>query len=278
MSEDKNNKNNKNKQLILVVGRPYVQALFDKNYPARVINPAVFCDLSRRDDDYEMRDATKPKSGKNSVSFWDVVGSFVSNGYFAERGFAETNEMEQQIIPYCTITTNKLVDGRWVPHVLTYQRHAGDSRLVGNTSIGFGGHIEEQDNGSHNVGNGFDFSSLNNYGLTVVNNVVRELVEEISFTSTGLVKLFDRTFGLYGFVYEHETPVGRVHLGIALNFAVKEEDINLSGISDENKSGKNLYWSDIYTLKESVDNGSLVMERWSQLVLEEIHRLEAEIR
>jgi predicted NUDIX family phosphoesterase len=111
---------------------------------------------------------------------------------FMPRSQAEHDPSHKQIIPYVIM----IHDGK----VLSYVRgkRAGESRLVGNRSIGIGGHINPADD-----------MPLFNAGFyeTYLAAVEREVAEEVSVEASHT----DRVVALLN---DDSNEVGKVHLGI----------------------------------------------------------------
>lgn len=112
---------------------------------------------------------------------------------FMPRSQAELDPSHKQIIPYVIM----IHDGK----VLSYVRgrRAGESRLVGNRSIGIGGHINPID-----ADNSPLFAYLYDNYLTAVQ---REVAEEVSVETA----YTDRVVALLN---DDSNEVGSVHLGI----------------------------------------------------------------
>ena len=98
------------------------------------------------------------------------------------RSKCETDEGFLQLIPYIAVVCGD--------YVMAYQRvKAGESRLDGKWSIGFGGHINDGDD-------------------SYFDGAVREGREELTgFRAECLGPAI-------GFIYDSSNPVGRVHLGV----------------------------------------------------------------
>jgi predicted NUDIX family phosphoesterase len=131
----------------------------------------------------------------------DVVDSLIHplHMQFIDKTRAETDEKYLQIIPYVVF--------RWNNHFFTYCRgQAGEeSRLHGNVSIGIGGHVEPEDGSA-------------TYPMTTIHRAVsREIREEIGENDFGLPKLI-------GTVFDDQTEVGRVHLGIVMEVELSRPD------------------------------------------------------
>jgi predicted NUDIX family phosphoesterase len=110
---------------------------------------------------------------------------------FMPRSQAEKNPAYKQLIPYVIMAC----DGK----VLSYVRgkRAGETRLVGNRSIGIGGHINPAD----------DMPLFSNFYDAYCAAVEREVAEEVS-VETGHK---DRVVALLN---DDSNEVGQVHLGI----------------------------------------------------------------
>lgn len=125
----------------------------------------------------------------------------------------------RQLLPYTVLT--KVIDG--VPHYLTYRRGAGvgESRLSGNASIGFGGHIDLEDIVHTN-------SSID-LMTTLEESRIRELEEELrAFDSEGkreairLMFYGQMTLRSHGIIYDNSDDVGLLHLGLVQILEVPE--------------------------------------------------------
>lgn len=123
------------------------------------------------------------------------------NLLFLERPHAEKDESFKQIIPYTIVRRGN--------EVFRYRRTkmSGETRLVGKSSIGVGGHINSQDQIP------LDDTS-HKFTTTYETAFWRELKEEIDFSEKVEAPII-------GLIYEADTEVGRVHLGIVHQIRVK---------------------------------------------------------
>jgi len=110
---------------------------------------------------------------------------------FIPRSQAEVDPAYKQLIPYVLMT----YDGKYLSYVRG--RRAGETRLVGNRSIGIGGHINPVD---------WTLFSAEPY-KTYLTAVEREVAEEVSVETSHT----DRVVALLN---DESNEVGRVHLGI----------------------------------------------------------------
>lgn len=117
------------------------------------------------------------------------------NNHFHLRYQAETDASLKQIIPYVIFC--------WKDQVFSYVRgkHAGESRLVGNRSVGIGGHINPQDEML------FAGASLATDRETYLEAVLREIDEEV---------IVDGAFEpkIVALINDDSNDVGKVHFGV----------------------------------------------------------------
>ena len=172
--------------------------------------------------------------------YLDVIFSGVPN--FKPRSKMETNPDYKQLIPYVIMCCN----GKY----LTYLRgkRAGEKRLVGNRSIGIGGHI-----------NPVDDMSLLGFRETYLNAVKREVEEEVHVQA----EYADRIVALLN---DDTNEVGQVHLGVVHLWTLESEDV-----SKREQMINQLAFMSLDELKEVRDE----METWSQLCLDGLGKLHA---
>ncbi len=111
---------------------------------------------------------------------------------FMRRSEAETNPDYKQVIPYVIMTHG----GKYLSYVRG--QRAGEKRLVGNRSIGIGGHI--------NPGDNLPLFTVDFYD-TYVAAVEREVTEEVIVDT----RHNDRVVALLN---DDSNAVGQVHLGV----------------------------------------------------------------
>lgn len=171
--------------------------------------------------------------------YLDVI--FSGMPQFKLRSEMETDPTYKQLIPYVIMSCN----GRY----LTYVRgkRAGEKRLVGNRSIGIGGHI-----------NPVDDMSLIGFEETYLNAVKREVEEEVNVQTS----YTDRVVALLN---DDTNEVGQVHLGVVHLWTLDSEDV-----SKNEQMINQLTFMSIPELQEVRDE----METWSQLCLDGLSQLE----
>ena len=113
--------------------------------------------------------------------------------YFLPRSKAEADPAYKQLIPYVIMSNS----GRYLTYVRG--RRAGETRLMGNRSIGIGGHINPGDNEVPL----FDTDFRQMY-LTAVE---REVAEEVSVEA-------NHTDSIVALLNDDSNEVGSVHLGM----------------------------------------------------------------
>lgn len=147
----------------------------------------------------------------------------------AIRDQVEENTNFKQIIPYVVIIDSKM-------NILTYTRKGSESRLVGQRSIGFGGHWKAEE--------------------SFMDCIRRELKEELNIT-----EFYSILFEAEDLIYSEANPVDSVHLGVLVVAMVW--DITTIG-NLENNEVKNIEAYNIY----DIDINSL--EEWSKIAYEKI--------
>jgi predicted NUDIX family phosphoesterase len=112
---------------------------------------------------------------------------------FMPRPQAEADPAYKQLIPYVIMS----FAGKYLTYVRG--RRAGEARLVGNRSIGIGGHINPSDD--------MPLFSADSYETTYLNAVEREVAEEVAVEA-------DHTDRIVALLNDDSNEVGSVHLGI----------------------------------------------------------------
>lgn len=171
--------------------------------------------------------------------YLDVI--FSGMPQYKPRPAMETDPRYKQLIPYVIMGC----DGKY----LTYTRgkRAGEKRLVGNRSIGIGGHI-----------NPIDDMSLLGFRDTYMNAVKREVEEEVN-VQTGYT---DRIVALLN---DDTNEVGQVHLGVVHLWTLDSELVS----KREQMINQPTFMS-VAQLQDVREE----METWSQLCLDGLRQLE----
>ncbi len=158
---------------------------------------------------------------------------------FRPRSQVEDDPTFKQLIPYVILEAD--VDGKTMVFQYTRGKGQGEARLHAKRSVGIGGHISRED-----VGDGTDFYRT---------GMQRELTEEVDVQAGYQEELV-------GFIYDDESAVGRVHVGVVHRLRLespqvraREEDIADSGFRD------------VEELRKAMDQ----FETWSQLCLRHLY-------
>ena len=124
--------------------------------------------------------------------------------FFMNRSQVEKKPEYKQLIPYVIMGH----DGKYLSYVRG--KRAGETRLVGNRSIGIGGHINPAD----------DMPLFNtNFFETYLAAVDREVAEEVSVET-------NHTNHIVALLNDESNEVGSVHLGIVHYWALDAPNVN----------------------------------------------------
>lgn len=169
-------------------------------------------------------DTTKYNNGFTSEKHSDKIwGKFDSKGHYAYRYDVEGEPVFQQIIPYIVISNESK------NRFFVAERINGDERLNGKLTLGFGGHINEDD-GNREV---------------VFQGAVRELIEEVRASYTTPLRVI-------GYVRDMNSSTND-HLGIVITVSANE---NISVKETENLKGRWMNLKDLINNYESLENWS----------------------
>ncbi|MHC5095212.1 MAG: hypothetical protein ACYSOU_03765 [Planctomycetota bacterium] len=162
---------------------------------------------------------------------------------FLPRPSAEQDPTHKQLIPYVLIQCGE--------KYLTYVRgkRAGETRLVGNRSIGIGGHINPVDNEVPLFG--VDYRQI------YENAVLREVDEEINIDG-------GRSDRIVALLNDDTNEVGAVHLGVVHILTVDNEKVTRNEQMITQLEFKTL--DQLHAVRDE-------METWSQLCLDGLEKL-----
>ncbi|MDO8302505.1 MAG: hypothetical protein Q7T18_04605 [Sedimentisphaerales bacterium] len=155
---------------------------------------------------------------------------------FMPRPLAEKDPTYKQIIPYVIISCR----GKFLSYVRG--KRAGETRLVGNRSVGIGGHINPVD----------DMPLLGDMFETYKEAVQREVTEEITITS-------GHTDTIVALLNDDSNEVGRVHLGVVHHWVLDEPNVERREQMITQLSFMSM--AELQSVKDT-------METWSQLCLD----------
>jgi len=161
---------------------------------------------------------------------------------FMARPQAEKDPSHKQIIPYVIMAC----DGKYLSYVRGTR--AGEARLVGNRSIGIGGHINPGD----------DMPLFNtDFYETYLAAVEREVAEEVSVETT-------HTDRIVALLNDDSNEVGSVHLGIVHYWVLNEPKVS--------KREQMITRMDFKTLAE-LQKVRDTMETWSGLCVDGLEKM-----
>ena len=154
---------------------------------------------------------------------------------FMPRPDAEQDPSHKQLIPYVLIKCGE--------KYLTYVRgkRAGETRLVGNRSIGIGGHINPVDNEVPLFG--VDYKEI------YENAVLREVDEEINITGS-------RSDRIVALLNDDTNEVGAVHLGVVHVLTVDNENVTRNEQMITQLSSASRITSISYSFQPKTDSSS----------------------
>jgi predicted NUDIX family phosphoesterase len=161
---------------------------------------------------------------------------------FVPRPEAEVDPSYKQLIPYVMMSHA----GKYLTYVRG--RRAGESRLVGNRSIGIGGHINPADD--------MPLFKADFYETTYLNAVAREVAEEVSVEANHMDSIV-------ALLNDDSNEVGSVHLGVVHHWVLDSSLVN----KREQMITQMTFMSpaELHEVRDS-------LETWSQLCLELIEK------
>jgi len=162
---------------------------------------------------------------------------------FMPRLQAEADPAYKQLIPYVLMSYG----GKYLTYVRG--RRAGETRLLGNRSIGIGGHINPTDD--------MPLFNADFYETTYLNAVEREVAEEVSVETSHT----DRVVALLN---DESNEVGRVHLGIVHYWILDAPTVN-----KREQMITQMTFMTPAELQEVHDT----METWSRLCLSQLNEM-----
>ncbi len=162
---------------------------------------------------------------------------------FMPRPQAEADPTHKQLIPYVIMTSG----GKFLSYVRG--KRAGETRLVGNRSLGIGGHINPIDDEVPLFGT--DFREVY---LTAVQ---REVTEEVNVQST-------HTDFIVALLNDDSNEVGSVHLGVVHLWNLDEPSVT--------RKEQMITQMTFMTQAQLIDVRD-TMETWSQLCLDGLYKM-----
>jgi predicted NUDIX family phosphoesterase len=167
-----------------------------------------------------------------------------------------------QLLPYIVLWQRHKPTGKIAIFVYRRGKGVGESRLVGNHSIGIGGHVDLADV--------VHTSSVVDLRATIERSVIREMTEEVLFDhyrgSTYTFQHLDLNHVMpkfVGIITDNTNDVGKVHLGLLFTYEVpdgytprcREEELETVGmVEDAHFEGAS-------------------MENWSEIVIDQFEKI-----
>ena len=158
---------------------------------------------------------------------------------FMPRSQAEADPSHKQLIPYVIMACG----GKYLSYIRG--KRAGETRLVGNRSIGIGGHI--------NPGDDLPLFS-SDFRETYFTAVEREVTEEVAVEA-------EHTDRVVALLNDDSTEVGQVHLGIVHYWV-----LDAPTVSKREQMITQMAFMTVPELQEVRDT----LETWSQLCLDHL--------
>jgi predicted NUDIX family phosphoesterase len=159
------------------------------------------------------------------------------NHTFMKRKEAENNPSFKQLIPYALL--------HYKESVFVYRRGKllAEKRLLGNYSLGIGGHIGVTDPGL--------------FGTTYEDGLKREIHEEISIDSP-------YTQRIVALLNDDSNDVGKVHFGIVHALSLEKPSVK-----PKEKSINETKFQSIEELQNTID----LFENWSRICIQHIYQI-----
>lgn len=148
---------------------------------------------------------------------------------YALRTELECDPTRKQLIPYALLFD---ADGR----ILSYSRNGSEERLRRKRSVGFGGHVNDKDEG-------------NSLFEILCSGLLRELNEEVG------LQISAKSLNLLGVINEEVSTVGLSHTGVVFKVELSAKDFSFD------REIQNPHWGECGGVKEEG------FELWSVLAL-----------
>ncbi len=152
------------------------------------------------------------KQGFNVFPSEDFIKEAQSHLVIRERETLEKDPTYRQVLPY-VIVRQRNSDGKILYQPYRRTSMVGESRLAGNVSIGYGGHIDYDD-----IATDQDTPGVVNLYQTIFLAAAREVQEELNTRDHANTTMFNNTpltFPGY-FILDDTNEVGKVHVGVIM--------------------------------------------------------------
>lgn len=199
------------------------------------------------------------QEGMNSnIPYTEFLAAAQPSLEIAQRAILETDPTRHQLLPYA-IYIVLAADENEPDRIVLYRRSkvVGEEKLLGNYSIGFGGHPEFIDVHVHTTQKGVNLIDLRQ---TIDTARSRELAEEISITLPSGTPVRKPAITLLGLINDNSDEVGTKHLGIASIATLPEGTSFVSNEPNQEMQGD-------FTIHELL-GGEYQFESWTRICLE----------
>lgn len=170
-----------------------------------------------------------------------------------DRNLCETDENYRQLIPYVVLMyVNKEDKAEFFTYIRGKQGDEG--RLHNFASIGIGGHIDIA----------LETEGKNNFAELIMLEAQREVTEEVGINSLNKNSYLKQYYVFEELIKSDLTAVDRVHLGIPIMYEVTNK--NLPAL--EEGVITNAQWLTAAELVEQDKNGTITLENWTKIFLE----------
>lgn len=192
------------------------------------------------------------RASVNNVIYGDFVNYserefekiFRELGEFMDRDAAEKDDEVKQFVTF-TVVYHK---SRILVHTRGKFTNAPEA-LIGQTSVGFGGHVTDSD---------FDMFSIGGEGL--IRNAIGELSEEIFLDDFyGSYEDRKQRMKILGYINLDETQEAKQHIGVIIGFKHYSEELP----KKQEMSIKNLRWFDLKSRKNNLSE----FDFWSEKIV-----------
>ena len=175
------------------------------------------------------------QEGFNSYSK-DILKTILMKSFFINRYDAEFNPEFRQPIGYIVLRHKDM-------YFATLRlNNSGEKRLIGNISLGTGGHANQID--------------VMKPGNIISNSVIRELHEELNIDCNS--KLNSK---IIGFIYDSSNEVGKDHVGVVVLIDISKTNVTVK--ETDKLEGK-------FVTKEFIKENYDKLESWSKIVFDYI--------
>lgn len=173
---------------------------------------------------------------------------FRKETFLLDRKDCETDQDYLQIIPYVTLVDKQTKD------IFIYKRGkaSNETRLIGEYSLGLGGHIEEEPDNENTLKD------------TIAKGTMRELTEEVGLTTEDYMDniVYKYATENFGCIHCRDNEVGKVHIGLTMFLMIDKKHIT----STEKDVVCNGQWLSIDNIKKLTEAKEISLESWSRLV------------